>query len=199
MGKGIHPGCSSQSGRHSDHEYRIIDGNSRCNPGGCEDHLHMDVGIGDDGKTGHLAGSAGRSVDGNKGRQWIGYGVDAGEVADIAGIGRDNADPFGAVMGAAATKANKHVAVVILVDFQASTNIQVSRIRLRSPEDYRRNTCVLQQLLHLVGHTHLDHSFVGNEQSFRAAKEICRCSKLLDGADAHFRYCWNKEIKNLIC
>jgi len=102
-------------------------------------------------------------------------------------------------MGAAAAETDDHVAVVFPVHLQARANIQISGVGFGSAEDYRLNAGILQQLFHLVGHAQLHHALVGDEQRLAAAEKVCRCAKLLDGADTHFGNRWNEEIKNLFC
>ena len=74
-------------------------------------HLHVTRFIGDDAKTGHLAGGAGGGIDGDQGELRLGRAVHAFVVADFAAVGCDEGNAFGAIVRRAAAQRHHEVAL----------------------------------------------------------------------------------------
>ena len=100
-------------------------------------HFDVGVGVGDDAETGHLRGGAGGGVDGEEGGHRLVGLVDPFEVADVAAVADDHADPLAAVVGAAAAEGDDAVALVLLVDLDAGMDVGVGRVRFGAVEDDR--------------------------------------------------------------
>ncbi len=199
MGQGVHAGGSGQGGGLADHQHGIVDRDIGGAAPVDDGHLDLCVRVGDDAEAGHLRSSAGGGVDGDKGGHGFGAFVDALEVADVAAIADDQADPFGAVVGAAAAEGDNGVTAVVLIHRQAVVNVLVGGIRLGAVENDDLDAGRLDLLLDLVGHPHGRDPLVGDQQGLGAAEGLDLVAGLLGAADAHERNGRNEKSESLIC
>ena len=97
--------------------------------------------IGDDGKLRNVRGGAGGRRDADQGREWKVDPVDPLELEDVSLVGADDADPLGAVHGAAAADGDDGIAVLLPVELGPGHDLLGLRIAGDGAE--RRHSPVL--------------------------------------------------------